>query len=68
MRTLKRISIVLTTVVALISSGGVALAKECTAFGCHAGQGNPIEEMAGMIVLCVLVSGLLFGAARRYVK
>ena len=67
-RTFERISIVLGLIVALMSSGGVAFAKNCTPFGCTPTQGNPINELAGMIVLCALISMLLFGFARRYVK
>jgi hypothetical protein len=67
-RALKRISIVAAFVVALMPSSGVAFANECTPFGCHPKQGNPINELAGMVVMCALVAMLLFGFARRYVK
>jgi hypothetical protein len=65
---LERISIVTGFVVVLMSSGGVAYAKNCTPFGCTPTQGNPIDELLGMVVVCGLVAMLLFGVARRYVK
>lgn len=66
--TLKRISIVVGLVVSLMASGGVAYAKNCTPFGCTPVQGNPINELGGMIVMCGLIAMMLFGFARRYVK
>ena len=65
---LKRVSIVVTSVVVLLSSSSVALASECTPFGCHPKQGNPIEELGGQIVMAIFVVALLLGGARRYVK
>jgi hypothetical protein len=67
-RTLRTLSILFFGLIGTLASSGVAYAKECSAFGCHAGQGNPIEELAGMIVLCGAIAVLLFGVSRRYVK
>jgi uncharacterized membrane protein len=59
-------------VVALLSaffvlSADVASAA-CSYFGCSPEQGNPIRELAGMIVTMAVIAGLLYGAAKRYVK
>ena len=68
-RSFKRLSILTATFLVLLpTSAAFAEAKECTPFGCHPKQGNPINELGGMIVLCALISMLLFGFARRYVK
>jgi len=64
---LKRLLAVVATVAVLLS-GATALAKDCTPFGCHPGQGDPVHELGGMIVFCVLLAGAIATFARRYVK
>ena len=67
-RTLKTLSIFVAFIGAWLASTGVAFATECTPFGCHPGQGNPFEELAGQIVMGIFLVALLLGGARRYVK
>jgi hypothetical protein len=52
----------------VLMSGGMAYAKTCTSFGCTPTQGNPVQELGGMIVSAGIVAVVLFGFARRYVK
>jgi hypothetical protein len=51
----------------LVLSADVASAA-CTYFGCSPAQGNPIRELAGMIVTCGIIAAILYGGAKRYVK
>jgi hypothetical protein len=64
---MKRIAVV-TVMAGVLMSGGMAYAKTCTSFGCTPTQGNPVQELGGMIVSAGIVAVVLFGFARRYVK
>ena len=51
----------------LVLSADVASAA-CSYFGCSPAQGNPIRELAGMVVTSGIIAALVYGGAKRYVK
>ena len=65
---LKKLIVVLAAVLTFsVLSIDVASAS-CSYFGCSPEQGNPIRELGGMIVTCAIVAGIMYGAAKRFVK
>lgn len=64
---MKRFAVVF-AIMFVLMSGGTAYAKNCTPFGCTPTQGNPIEELGGMIVAAGIVTIVLAGVSRRYLK
>jgi hypothetical protein len=67
---LQRIVVVLSMIVTFslpVTAFAQEAANECTAYGCHPGVGNPIQELGGMIVSCGIIAAVLGGVARRIV-
>jgi hypothetical protein len=67
-RAVKTLSIVITFLAVLVLAGGVAYAQQCSYFGCDPAQGNPIRELAGMVVTMGIIAAVLYGAAKRWVE
>ena len=67
-RALKQLVVVGAAVLTfLVLSADVASAA-CSYFGCSPEQGNPIQELAGMIVAGGIIAAVVYGSAKRYVK
>lgn len=47
--------------------GASAATASCTLYGCNPNVGNPIQELAGMIVTCGAVAVVLGGVTRRVI-
>jgi hypothetical protein len=63
----KKLAVVLLGVLAFVVLTADPASAACSYFGCSPVQGNPIRELAGMIVTMAVIAGLLYGVAKRYV-
>lgn len=65
---LKKLIVVLVAVLTFSVLSIDAASASCSYFGCSPEQGDPIRELAGMIVTCAVIAGLTYGVAKRFVK
>lgn len=65
---LKKLLLVLGVLCAFFVTTADVASAACSYYGCSPVQGNPIRELAAMIVTMGAIAALLYGVAQRYVK